>query len=58
LFEAMQRVAATYRDKALWQQLQRNGMRKDFSWQASAIAYRDIYQSLVTSSHQVATLHR
>lgn len=49
LFEAMRRVAVTYRDKALWQQLQKNGMRKDFSWQASAMAYRDIYQSLVAS---------
>lgn len=47
LLAGMQRVAAAYRDKPVWQQLQKNGMRKDFSWKASAMAYRDVYQSLM-----------
>jgi starch synthase len=46
----IQRVVTAYRNKPLWQQLQKNGMLKDFSWQASAMAYRDIYQLLATGS--------
>lgn len=42
----IRRVVAAYRNKTIWRQLQKNGMRKDFSWRASAMAYRDLYQSL------------
>lgn len=48
--EGIQRVAAAYRDKTVWQQMQKNGMRKDFSWQASAMAYREVYRSLLAGS--------
>jgi starch synthase len=30
-----------------WEALQRNGMTKDFSWEASAREYLKLYQSLV-----------
>lgn len=43
----IQRVIASYCNKTTWLRLQRNGMAKDFSWRLSAIAYRDIYLSLL-----------
>ncbi|SFI42410.1 glycogen synthase GlgA [Nitrosomonas sp. Nm34] len=43
----IQRVVIAYRNKRVWRQLQKNGMSKDFSWRASAMAYREIYQSLL-----------
>lgn len=43
----IQRVATAYWNKPIWRQLQKNGMRKDFSWRASAVAYLEIYQSLL-----------
>ncbi len=46
----IRRVVTAYRNKPLWQRLQKNGMRKDFSWQVSAMAYRNIYQLLATGS--------
>ncbi|MFO7578955.1 MAG: glycogen synthase GlgA [Nitrosomonas halophila] len=43
----IKRVARAFHNRRLWRSLQRNGMRKDFSWQASASAYRTIYLSLM-----------
>jgi len=42
----IKRAADAYYDAKLWRSLQRNGMQKDFSWQASASIYRSIYSSL------------
>jgi len=47
LFDAIQMAIDTYRNKKDWQKLQRNAMAKDFSWQASATAYQEIYRSLL-----------
>jgi len=44
----IQRVVDAYCNKTTWRRLQRNGMTKDFSWRSSAIAYRDIYLSLLS----------
>ena len=33
-----------YRDQTSWQALMRNGMNKDFSWNASAREYGKIYE--------------
>jgi len=41
------RAVAAYRDKKIWRALQRNCMSKDFSWSTSAIAYHQIYSSLI-----------
>ena len=46
LMAVCQYAVATYYDKNTWRQLQRNCMEKDFSWQHSAGAYRDIYLQL------------
>ncbi len=35
-----------FRDQASWQVLMRNGMMKDFSWNASAREYLRIYERL------------
>jgi starch synthase len=37
---------AAYKDQALWRKLMRTGMAKDFSWEASAKKYIQLYRSL------------
>ena len=46
LLSTIQRATLAYHNKKTWQRLQKNGMAKDFSWQASATAYQEIYYSL------------
>ncbi len=41
------RALEHYPKKRLWKQLQRNGMRQDFSWQQSAAAYIQLYQQVL-----------
>ena len=43
LFAAIERALALYRDQAAWQQVQKTGMAKDFSWETSARQYVDLY---------------
>lgn len=43
----IKRTVNAYLDTKLWKTLQRNGMRKDFSWQTSAAAYQSIYIQLI-----------
>ena len=47
LLEACQRAVAAYHDKRIWRQLQKNGMSRDFSWEARAQQYLDLYRGLV-----------
>jgi starch synthase len=47
LLIAAMRAVAAFHDKKTWRALQRNGMSKDFGWDQSAKAYRDIYQRLL-----------
>jgi starch synthase len=44
---AAHRAVAAYHDKKVWRQLQKNGMARDFSWDASAQRYVELYESLV-----------
>ncbi len=44
---AVQRAVAAYYDKKIWRQLQKNGMARDFSWDASAQRYVLLYESLL-----------
>jgi starch synthase len=46
LLETLRRVVHAWRNPPLWRRLQRNGMRADFGWAASAARYRDLYASL------------
>jgi starch synthase len=43
---AARKAIAMYADQPLWQALQRNGMRQDFSWAKSALEYRRLYERL------------
>ncbi|GAB4324509.1 MAG: glycogen synthase GlgA [Candidatus Sumerlaeia bacterium] len=47
LTNAVQKALKTWRNEPdLWRQLQRNGMRRDFSWTQSALQYLKLYSSL------------
>ncbi len=46
LLKAIQRALALYADSAAWKKLMKNGMAKDFSWEASARKYVHLYRSL------------
>jgi starch synthase len=43
LFDAIQRAVDLYHDQPKWKTLCKNCMGKDFSWQRSAEAYREVY---------------
>jgi len=40
-----------YKDQTAWLKLMQNGMKKDFSWAASAREYVKIYERLSPSKH-------
>lgn len=47
-FTAVARKAiGLYPNRPLWQALARNGMRRDFSWNRAALAYRQLYGRLI-----------
>ncbi len=46
LFEAIRQALAAFRDRDRWEAMMLAGMRKDFSWNASAAAYSALYQRL------------
>jgi len=50
LWEAMAWAQTAYRNHDLWARLQRQGMRRDFSWQASATRYREVYEQCMRAS--------
>ncbi|GFO70878.1 starch synthase [Bathymodiolus japonicus methanotrophic gill symbiont] len=43
MLETIKRAILLYANKRTWQQLQKNAMRKDFSWRKSAQQYLDLY---------------
>ncbi|OIQ86581.1 glycogen synthase [mine drainage metagenome] len=49
LLACIQRAIDQYRDKASWEQIQKNGMARDLGWDHSAQAYRDVYRSLLVA---------
>jgi starch synthase len=46
MLENCRRAAAVYAEQRMWRQLQKNGMQRDFSWDARAREYMDLYQAL------------
>jgi starch synthase len=44
LWQAMERATATWQDRRLWQRIQQNGMRRDFSWSHAAAEYSQLYR--------------
>jgi len=49
LLTGLERAITAYRDKKLWRQIQRTGMARDFSWEASAAQYLALYESLAAT---------
>lgn len=47
---AIEQALEAYRDPPRWRKLQKNAMRKDFTWEKSAREYRALYQRLVASN--------
>lgn len=46
LLVAICKAVQTYQQRPTWTRLMQNGMKKDFSWAASARSYAEIYQEL------------
>jgi starch synthase len=46
LLKTVRRAVQLYADQTLWKKIMKNGMSKDFSWEASARKYLQIYRSL------------
>ena len=44
---AVRQALQAYRDRGLWQALQQNGMAEDFSWEASAKQYIQLYRKAI-----------
>ncbi|MBM2846883.1 MAG: hypothetical protein HW407_2195, partial [Bacteroidetes bacterium] len=42
----IQRAVQIYADQTIWRKIIRNGMSKDFSWEASAKKYLQLYRSV------------
>ncbi|MBN4054690.1 glycogen synthase GlgA [Nitrospira defluvii] len=42
----IKRCLAIYKDKEVWKILMQNGMKGDYSWEASAVAYLKLYRTL------------
>ena len=49
LAAAVRRALAARRDPGRWREIQRAGMRRDFSWRAAARRYADLYSRLATA---------
>jgi starch synthase len=47
MLAALETALAVYESPARWRALQRAGMRQDFSWDASAAAYVQVYRSVI-----------
>jgi starch synthase len=47
LLAAVRRALDEFGDRVIWRTLQRNGMRSDFSWAASAREYLDVYHAAI-----------
>jgi starch synthase len=56
--DAARKAIAVYRDRPLWQALQRNGMRQDFSWTLAAQTYLALYESAVSRKPTDAAARR
>ncbi|PIV14490.1 MAG: starch synthase, partial [Gallionellales bacterium CG03_land_8_20_14_0_80_55_15] len=47
LFDTIQRAVELYHDQKKWKVLRKNCMTKDFSWETSARAYREVYMKVL-----------
>jgi starch synthase len=54
LADALARAIRAWRDKAMWNAMQRTGMSQDFSWNRSAASYLSLFRSLVPGAQSGA----
>ncbi|NWF49056.1 MAG: glycogen synthase GlgA [Ignavibacteriaceae bacterium] len=47
MLKELKRALKIYEDKNLWRKIQRTGMKSDFSWNASAKKYIDLYKNIL-----------
>lgn len=52
LWGSIERALEAYRTPACWRRIMETGMRKDFSWAASAERYRALYHGLIPDGNQ------
>jgi len=50
LTDALGRTVTLFGNRTAWKRLQRNGMKADFSWAASAAAYAALYRQLIAEA--------
>jgi starch synthase len=50
LYDTIKRAVELYRDQRKWKVLRKNCMSKDFSWETSARAYREVYYKVLGRS--------
>jgi starch synthase len=50
LLAALSRAVEAFANRPLWRRIQQAGMRQDFSWEASARAYVDVYERATTAA--------
>lgn len=50
LLQAIKKALGVYENKKIWKKMQKNGMKKDFSWEKSAKKYLEIYKKLMAAS--------
>ncbi len=48
LLKALKKALSVYKNKKAWIKLMKNGMTKDFSWNASAKKYIELYEKVLT----------
>ena len=48
--QAIKKALGFYENKKIWEKMQKNGMKKDFSWEKSAKKYLEIYKKLMATS--------
>jgi starch synthase len=51
LWLALERATLCWHDRKLWQRIQQNGMRRDFSWAHAAEQYIALYRDAIAAHH-------
>jgi len=51
LWLALERATRCWHDRKLWQRIQQNGMRRDFSWEHAAHDYVTLYRAAIATRH-------
>lgn len=56
MLAAIERCVNAFHDPAEWTKLQQFGMRGDYSWQASALRYEELYEQAIATRHPAKAL--